>query len=68
MVPPGLYKYKWDCEIPDDCHTSVEENIGFIRYSVMVVIEEDVDQKKEFVESFTVINPLNLNDDQSYSV
>lgn len=68
IVPPGEYKYLFDCNIPDECHTSVEEDNGFIRYSVIVVIEEDVDKKKEFIESFTVINPLNLNDDETYGV
>lgn len=68
IVPPGEYKYLFDCNIPDECHTSVEEDKGFIRYSVTVVIDEDDDKKKEFVESFTVINPLNLNDDETYSV
>ncbi|XP_037041430.1 arrestin domain-containing protein 3-like [Bradysia coprophila] len=66
-VESGDYKYLFDCNIPDECHTSVEERKGFIRYSVTVVIEEDVDKKKEFVESFTVLNPLNLNDDESNS-
>ncbi len=67
-VEPGEYKYVFDCNIPDECHTSVEETHGFIRYSVTVVIEEDSERKKEFVESFTVINPLNLNDDVVHSV
>lgn len=67
-VPSAEYKYQFNFNIPDECHTSVEETTGFIRYSVALVIEEDVNKKKEFVESFTVINPLNLNDDVSYSV
>lgn len=67
-VQPGDYKYQFNCAIPDECHTSVEETTGFVRYSVALVIEEDLKKKKEFVELFTVINPLNLNDEEFYSV
>lgn len=68
VVAPGDYQYTFDCNIPDECPTSVEDDTGFIRYSITVFIDEDDDRKKEFVESFTVLKPLDLNDDESNSV
>lgn len=49
--------------LPISLPTSVEGNIGYIRYSVAVHIDKPLWPHQRFQEYFTVIKALNLNDE-----
>lgn len=62
-VEPGHQSYPFECELPIGLPTSMEAKEGHIRYTVKVVFEvPDIVPHLEFVEVFTMIKPLNLND------
>lgn len=51
-----------------ECETLGEGNVGYIRYSVEVVLDIPFWPDKEFEELFTVIKPLDLNDEYDLRV
>ncbi|KAG4069557.1 hypothetical protein HA402_006923 [Bradysia odoriphaga] len=65
IVQPGEYNYTFSCALPAALPTSVEGDTGFIRYSVIVNLDRPMWPDQEFEEFFTVLKPLNLNDDIS---
>lgn len=63
-LEPGEYNYDFQIRLPVGLPTSIEAQIGYIRYGLQVVLDRPrflPDQK--FAEQFTVIKPLNLNND-----
>lgn len=60
-VPPGQYQYGFHCKLSEILPTSLEGDVGYIRYQARVVLEIALCPDEEFVETFTVIKPLNLN-------
>lgn len=68
-LEPGEYKYDYQMRLPVGLPTSIEAQIGYIRYGLQVVLDRPrflPDQK--FAEQFTVIKPLNLNNDTTLRV
>lgn len=68
-LEPGEYKYEYQIRLPVGLPTSIEAQIGYIRYGLQVVLDRPrflPDQK--FAEQFTVIKPLNLNNDTTLRV
>lgn len=68
-LEPGEYNYDYQIRLPNGLPTSVESQIGYIRYGLQVVLDRPrflPDQK--FAEQFTVIKPLNLNNDTTLRV
>lgn len=63
-LEPGEYKYDYQLQLPTGLPTSIESQIGYIRYGVQVVLDRprfSPDQK--FAKNFSLIKPLNLNHD-----
>lgn len=58
---PGTYNYNFQCMLPAELPTSVEAEIGYIRYTARVNIDIPRAFDKEFNTSFTVIKAINLN-------
>lgn len=58
---PGTYDYTFQCMLPPGLPTSVEGNIGYIRYTARVVLDIPMWPDKEFDVPFTVIKAINLN-------
>lgn len=63
LLSPNEYNHTFSCMLPVALPTSVEGNIGYIRYSVAVHIEKPLWSDRRVQENFTVIKALNLNDD-----
>lgn len=68
VIQPGEYNYTFSCMLPVDLPTSVEGNTGYIRYSVIVNLDRPMWPDQEFEESFTVLKPVNLNDNLALRV
>ncbi|KAJ6636592.1 Arrestin domain-containing protein 3 [Pseudolycoriella hygida] len=62
VVQPGEYIYTFSCALPVDLPTSVEGDTGHIRYCVIVNLDRPMWPDQEFEECFTVLKPVNLND------
>lgn len=60
-IAPGSYIYSFQCMLPPELPTSVEANIGHIRYLARVVVDIPMAFDKEFEVPFTVIKAVNLN-------
>lgn len=67
-VEPGNYKYNFQCNLPAELPTSVEGGYGYIRYTARVVLDIPLWTDTEFKERFTVIKPLDLNQDPALHV
>lgn len=68
-VDAGHYSYPFECKLPIGLPTSLEEAKGYIRYTVKVVFDvPGIVPDLEFEEFFTVIKPLNLNDNPTLRV
>lgn len=65
---PGVYRYNFHVELPFGIPTSLEAQIGHIRYGLQVVLNRPRWPDQKFEETFTVIKPLNLNDDTTLRV
>lgn len=61
VMQPGTYNYDYHCNLPEGLPTSLEADIGHIRYMVRVILDIPLETDTEFSEMFTVIKPLNLN-------
>lgn len=61
-LQPGVYSYTFQCLLPAGLPTSVEATHGHIRYSATVNLDRPMWPDQEFEEGFTVLKPLNLND------
>ncbi|XP_031621629.1 uncharacterized protein LOC116339736 [Contarinia nasturtii] len=62
-LAPGVYKYAFQVELPLNIPTSLESQHGHIRYGFQVVLDRPLWSDQKFEETFTVIKPLNLNND-----
>lgn len=62
FLPAGSHQFTFELRIPSDCPTSLESKRGKIRYGLKVVLDRPwkFDHLSELI--FTVINPINLND------
>lgn len=58
---PSTYNYTFQCMLPAELPTSVEGKIGYIRYTVRVVVDIPMWPDDEFKVPFTVIKAINLN-------
>lgn len=67
-VQAGNYNYDFHCNLPAGLPTSLEADIGYIRYMARVVLDIPMWPDTEFNEVFTVIKPLNLNYDPTLRV
>lgn len=67
-VPAGQYQYNFHCNLPAGLPTSLEGDVGYIRYRVRVVLDIPLWPDEEFEDIFTVIKPLNLNYDSTLRV
>lgn len=68
MLQPGTYNYTFQCNLPIGLPTSVEGVHGYIRYSVTLNLDRPLWPDQEFEEGFTVIKPVNLNDQPTLRV
>lgn len=62
-MEPGEYRYNFQVQLPFGLPTSIEAQIGHIRYGLQVVLDRPRWHDQKFEEIFTVIKPLNLNHD-----
>lgn len=62
ILVPGVYNYTFQCNLPIGLPTSVEGIHGHIRYSATVSLIRPMWTDQEFEEGFTVIKPVDLND------
>lgn len=60
---PGVYHYSFACDLPVGLPTSLEGDVGYVRYTVRICLDIPRWPDIEFEENFTVIKPLNLNYD-----
>lgn len=67
-IRPDRYRYNFHCNLPAFLPTSLEGNIGYIRYQARVVLDISWAPDEEFEDVFTVIKPLNLNYDPALRV
>lgn len=67
-LDPGEYEYKFQCLLPSGLPTSLEAEVGYIRYIARVILIIPYWRDQTFEEKFTVIRPLNLNDRPVYAV
>lgn len=67
-IQPGVYNYDFQIQLPPELPTSIEGVFGYIRYVACVTIDHPVERDPYFETTFTVIKPLNLNDNPSYRV
>ncbi|XP_055312538.1 arrestin domain-containing protein 17-like [Sitodiplosis mosellana] len=63
-ISPGTYNYTFQCLLPAGLPSSIEGKFGHIRYTANVVLDIPMWVNKKFVNPFTVIKPINLNDDR----
>lgn len=68
QLMPGTYNHTFQCMLPAGLPTSVEGEIGHIRYTTEVVLDIPMWPDKEFKEPFTVIKAINLNADPALRV
>lgn len=62
-LDPGEYNYNFQVQLPMGIPTSLEAQIGHIRYGLQVVLARPRWPDQKFEKTFTVIKPLNLNHD-----
>lgn len=67
-IQPGIYTYTFQCNLPDNLPTSLESQNGYIRYSVLVKLDRPLMIDTEFLQPFTVIKKVNLNDSPALRV
>lgn len=67
-LEPGVYQYDFQVQLPTGIPTSLEAMHGHIRYGLQVVLDRPRWANQNFEATFTVIKPLNLNDDISLRV
>lgn len=61
-LTPKTYQHAFRYTIPRAAPTSVTGTYGNIQYKIYVVLDMPLQQDLEFETSFTVIQPVNLND------
>lgn len=62
VLEQGTFCYPFQCYLPPDLPTSLEGTAGYIRYTVIVVLDAAGNAPNmEFQENFTALRPLNLN-------
>lgn len=62
-LEPGVYQYDFQAQLPTGIPTSLEAMHGHIRYGLQVVLDRPRWANQNFEATFTVIKPLNLNND-----
>lgn len=62
------YSHPFQFQLPEGLPTSVEGEYGYIRYTIRVNFDEPMWPDNENEAPFTVIKPLNLNDDPTLRV
>lgn len=62
------YSHPFEFPLPEGLPTSVEGEYGYIRYTIRVNFDEPMWPDHENEAPFTVIKPLNLNDDPTLRV
>lgn len=67
-MEPGEYRYNFQVQLPLGLPTSLEARAGHIRYGLQVVLDRPLWLDQKFEETFTVIKPLNLNNDMTLRV
>lgn len=67
-IRPGTYQYEFQIQLPYGLPTSLEGVHGHIRYAATVTLDRPRWANQTFEEAFTVIKPLNLNNDLSLRV
>ena len=65
---PGVYNYTFQCQLPPGLPTSLEGEIGHVRYRVRVILDIPLWIDKKFEKGFTVIRPFDLNSNQHLRV
>ncbi|KAJ6645788.1 Arrestin domain-containing protein 17 [Pseudolycoriella hygida] len=60
-MPPGLHTYKFQYNLPPQLPTSVEGSLGYVRYTIRVVLNISMWPDKVFKQQFTVLRPFDLN-------
>lgn len=65
----GSYSYPFEFEFPKELPTSFEGSIGYIRYKMTVVIDNNsMWRDKEFDIPFSVVKAIDLNSDPVFRV
>lgn len=68
-MAPGVYTYKFQCDLPKELPTSCEEKFGFIRYLASAhILLQPLSADKVHSVAFTVIKPYNLNAEPIFKV
>lgn len=57
----GVYNYNFSTYLPPELPTTLENNVGKIRYYVKVLVDRPLKFDDKFVVMFTVLRPLDLN-------
>lgn len=68
VVPAGDHQYPFEIQLRPRLPTSYEGKHGHIRYITTLHIDRTAKKLDPLMETFTVINPLNLNSSSSYRV
>lgn len=68
IIEPGTYIYTFQCLLPMGLPTSFEGPYGHIRYSAIVTLDRPRWPDQVYEQDFTVIKPLNLNNDVTLRV
>lgn len=61
MLQPGTYNYTFEFKLPNNVPSSIEGDCGWIQYAVNVVVDISIWADQKFEQTFTVIQPINLN-------
>lgn len=67
-LSPSVHNYKFSFVLPPALPSSIEGDFGFIRYSVNVHLDRPLWSDQRFHRFFTVLKPLNLNDENDLKV
>lgn len=68
VVPAGNNHYPFEIQLRPRLPTSYEGTHGYIRYIATLHIDRSAKKLDPLKETFTVINPLNLDNSPAYRV
>lgn len=68
MVPAGKNTYPFVIQLSTKLPTSFEGTYGYIRYNITLHIEKPGEKLDPLKETFTIIRPLNLNNQTLFRV
>lgn len=61
VLPPGQHSYPFTCALPASLPSSFEGEWGHVRYTIKVTLDRPWKFDQDFKMAFTVLSPLDLN-------